>query len=371
MKNRIIVSVLFILVFSFPSMIAQDYFSLMSDFSTAEEKKELEKARAYYKKGDLKNKDIAAQDKKIDKYFRKGKKKAERKAVKVKEYRISQMKIYDKAYTDAFAVYQRILDRCDFIYQADANVANEIRDDASMIQKGANEKLVPYKNRKSKELKGIKYTTLKNDLNAVKSEGEQAIMRLNDTYDLYVAQDAKKDTEAAEVALWTRTKNKNTVAAYDDYMAEYPKGKYVALARAKKQSLIDDVARKAQAAAADAARNSQNNSNPRVGLVYFVQIKASVTKIPLANLAKIHTPTSEIVEQKDGKWYKYLIVVDQKGHRKYTEAKALSDKLNDKFVPGWRNTEANKQEMFVVGFMNGKRLKKIAEAIQIEGNQGN
>ena len=344
---KIILFIVFSVLLFQQESIAQDPFSYMSDILKDGDKKNITKAKGFFNKAKEKNADIKKEDNKVSKRFRKKKKNAEKKAVKVKEYRIDQAKLYNQAYSKAFYVYDAQLDKCEFVYSEDAERSNVIREAAVEKLEAAQERLKTYKNYSSNNLKGISYTTLKNDLKTIKLDQESSIKDLMKAYDIFLEQATKLQADKAETKVWNSAQTQNTIKSYDMYLSKYPRGKYAKSAHTKKQVLID-----AQTRAAEEARRLKEleNRNPMAGTIYEVQISAAITKIPLKDLARIYPKTEEIKYryikdyQDKRKWHKYTI-----GNFKvYSEAARLSEQLNAQF---------NTDKYFVVCYEDGVRIK--------------
>ena len=334
---KIVIFIVFSFLFFQQESIAQESFSYMSDILEEKDKNNMNKAKDFFNKAKEKDADIKKEGDKVSKKFRKKKKNAEKKAVKVKEYRIDQAKLYDQAYSKAFYIYDAQLDKCEFVYSEDAERANTIRENAVEKLEAAQEKLKTYKNYSSSNLKGISYSTLQNDLKTVKLEEESAIKDLMKAYDLFLEQADKLKSDEVETKAWERAQYQNTISSYESYLASYPGGKYSKSAKTKKQVLID-----AQNRADEEARRLKDleNKNPMAGKVYEVQISASKTKVPLKDLARIYPETNKIKYRYSKGWHKYTI-----GHfYNYKEAAALREQL-----------KSNKY--FVVCYQDGVRIE--------------
>ncbi len=72
-----------------------------------------------------------------------------------------------------------------------------------------------------------------------------------------------------ETALWSEVQKGNTADDYDVYLKQYPKGKYVALARQRLQKLKDEVRQQAEAAEQDAWQAAESAQTPEGYAAYL------------------------------------------------------------------------------------------------------
>jgi len=342
MKKLTIIT--FLLFFGFvyvPRLQAQgaDLFSFMEEHLTADEQDQLQRAKDNLKKGDKLDSQIKAEDKKVQKYFSKKKKKGEKKSVAVKELRIRQALYYEKAYALIYNVYSEKINGSTFIYEDDKAKANDLLDEALTDNAGAKRKMKAYKSVSPKDLKkSVQYNKLKSDLQGAMNLYISSINNLIDAYSVFLDQETKKQLEEEENRVWQNAESENTIYGYQTYLNDFPNGKYASQARSRMDDLEEAERKKKE----EDARSLKGN------LVYQVQIAASKKPLPKWKIAKFYKRTNEVTKKNYDGWHKYAIG----SFTKYDDAK--------KFVKAVRVKGA-----FVVAYLNGEKID-IKEAIKIQ-----
>ena len=140
MKKLSIFTILFLSAFLFQTGLiyaqsGDDVFSFMEEYLTGDEASQIDRAKSSISKADKLSSSIRTEDKKIEKYLKKKKKKAEKKSVDVKILRIKQALYYDKGYSLVYNVYNEKIGESTFLYGDDeARVNNLLEKQSSFIR---------------------------------------------------------------------------------------------------------------------------------------------------------------------------------------------------------------------------------------------
>jgi len=334
MKKLSILTILFLSVFLFRSEISfaqtDDVYSFMEEYLTADESSQINRAKSSITKGDKLTSNIREADKKIEKYFKKKKKKGEKKSVEVKTLRIKQALYYDKGYALIFNVYNDKIGESTFLYNDDEARANNLLEEAATDMATAKRKIKTYRSVTEKDLKKkYTYSKLKSDLSSAINMEISAIKRLNEAYSIYLDQEAKKQLEDEENRVWNNALSENTALSYQNYLDEYPNGKYSSKARRKVNELEAEEARLAQ--------EQKDKQRSLQGLVFEVQIAASRKPISKWQLTKFYPAKDEIKTRHYDNWYKYSVGKFQD----YEQAKSFKKTLRVKgaFVVAYKNEQ--------------------------------
>lgn len=341
-KLTIITFLFFVGIINAHTLLAQDadIFSYMEEHLSDDEIQQIDRAKTNISKGDKLETKIKAEDKKVDKYFKKKKKKGEKKSAEVKEMRIKQALYYEKAYAAIYNVYYDKVNAANFIYDEDRVKADGHIDDAITENAEAKKVMKQYKSVSPKDLKKkIEYAKLKSDLQSAKNSYIGSIQYLIEAYTLVVDQEAKKQLEDQEEQAWQNAESDGTIYGYQSYLNDFPSGKYASAARSRIEELEDEERRK---------REEEKSRNMKGALVYQVQIAASKKALPKWKVARLYKATSEVTRKNYDGWYKYSVGK----FTKYEDAK--------KFVKAVRIKGA-----FVVAYLNDEKID-IKEAIRIQ-----
>lgn len=342
MKKLTFITLLFFIGFiNSQTLLSQDseIFSFMEEHLNDTEAKEIEKAKGYIKKGDKLDSKIKTEDKKVQKYFSKKKKKGEKKSAEVKELRIKQAMYYEKAYAQAYNTYSKKIDGLSYIYEEDENKARGYLERAAEDNTAAQGKMKKYKGVSPKDLKKkIEYNTLKSDLQSVSGSYTSAIKNLIEAYSIFLDQETKQQLEEEENRAWANAESENSIYSYQTYLNDYPSGKYASQARSKISQLEEEERRRKE----ESARNLKGN------LIYQVQIAASRKALPKWKINRFYKKTKDVTMKNYDGWYKYSVG----SFKTYEEAKRHVSTVRIKGA-------------FVVAYLNGEKLD-IKEAIKIQ-----
>lgn len=339
--KRIILLIAFCFGIFSISFAQEDVFTALNDILTEEEiallddaQKNLSKGDTYVSKAEKEEIDNA---KLMNSSKAKKKKKAEKKLVDAKKYRIQAAEFYDKAYLAAYNVYMEIVIDAEWEFPEDGTLAQEYLDDANTQFADAQRTLAKYGEYSEDQLqKSVKYQTLKSDLGTIKSTEEEAVYKLIDAILLYEEQEVKaQERDAADNLAWKNAVSKNSIDSYKSYLTAYPTGIHAQEAASKIEALEE---------AFLAAQ--QSNSNVK----YKVQICADKKKWTTANIkSKIYSGTESIDERYADGYYKYSIGE----FSTYNEAKTFKNRIGVKGA-------------FVVCFVDGEQVH-VTKALEAEG----
>lgn len=339
MKKLTIITFLLFLGFTYtPEIFAQeDLTAFMEEHLTDSEKDQVGRATDNIAKAEKMDAQIREQDSEVQKYFSKKKKKGEKKSVEVKTLRIKQALYYEKGYALLYNVYSQKVGECVFVYEDDEAKVRALLEDAATDNEGAKRKMKDYKQVSPKDLKkDIEYAKLKSDLQGAMNLYTSGIKKLIEAYSIYLDQETKKQLEEEENRVWQNALSDNTIYSFQNYLNDFPNGKYASEARSQIADLEEQERRKAE-------EQSRSLSG---SLVFQVQIAASKVALPKHKIAKFYKATEEVTMKNYDGWFKYAVG----NFKKYEDAK--------KFVKATRVKGA-----FVVAYLNGEKLD-IKQAIQ-------
>jgi len=323
---------------------SQDFYTVLEDQLTADQKAVITTAKATIAKGDAQIKKAEAEDTKNAKLLssdKKGKqKKAEKKSVDAKKYRINAAIKYDEGYTAIFNMYMEILNSAEYIFVEDGSASQKYTDDANTSFADGQRVLAKYQDIKAEDALEKKiYTTLKSDLASMVTYEQTGLQMVVDAILLWKGQEAKKEqVDAADETAWTGAKKLDKIPAYKNYLASYPEGKHAEEAAAKIESLEE------------AFLQDQTKTGTGKKVVYKVQILADKQEWTDARIkSKIYFGSESITKRFTEGYYKYSI-----GEFKtYAEAKSFKNKTNVKGA-------------FVICFVDGNQVD-VLEALKTEG----
>ncbi len=317
-----------------------DLFSYMSEYLNSEDISQIDRAKSNVKKGDAMNKEINAEDRKINKFFRKKKKKkkAEKKSVEAKKLRIQQAVYYNSGYSIIFSTYMDKLSACSFYYPEDKSKVDLLVEEAKTKAEEAQKIITGYKRKKSKKdlKKNIKYEILKRELQSAISGYISAIENLIESYTIFIDQEEKRQAEEEENRAWANAESDNTIQSYQAYLNVYNNGKYSTEARSRVRMLRSEMQE----------RGLKDKLEGK--LVYRVQIAASRVPLKRSVIARYYRNTRQVKAMQYDDWYKYSVGE----FSKYAEAKAFVKKVKVKGA-------------FVVAYVNNKKID-IKRAIRSE-----
>jgi len=339
-KLTIITLILFFGFIGVPKIIAQgdDLFTAMEAHLTPDEKDQVDRAKENLAKGDKLEDQIKAQDTKNEKYLSKKGKKAEKKSVDAKVLRVQQAMHYEKGYDLIYTVYSEKVGACVFAFPEDETKVNELIEESSADNASAKRKMKELKGLNEKAMKKkVEYAKLKSDIQSALRLYTSSIKNLIDGYAIFLDQEAKKQLEEEESRAWQNAQSENTLLSYQQYLNDYPSGKYAADARAQISSLEEQERRRKEE---EISRSLQGN------IVYQVQIAASKVKFSKAKIASFYKATNDVVEKNYDGWYKYSVG----NFKTYDDAKKYLTKVRVKGA-------------FVVAYIGDKKVE-ITEAMK-------
>jgi hypothetical protein len=286
-------------------------YSAAESLYTSEQKEVLNKAEKFYSKAESKVKQAEAIEQKYEKKKKK-KKKYNKKTWEAKQLRIHAEKNYLKAYQDASAVYSQIIVGATYFDDTDKSRAYGLNDDAVSLVEGAEKKMESYDKKAGdkKYLKKLSFSSLNSALSSAKSSKESAYSKQKEALDIVLNQGKKKEEAERDEKAWQNAQNINTIESYQDYLDNFPSGKYASRARQMISQLKAELAKKEEML-------TQSN------YVFKIQIAASKHPLPKYELAGKYSNTSEIEKEYSGGYYKYRI----KSFPVYSQAAAFRDQL--------------------------------------------
>ncbi len=314
-------------------------YSPASSLISAEQSAALEKAEKYVNKAESKISKAEAVEKKYEKKKKK-KKKYEKKIWEAKKFRIQAEKDYLRAYKEAYGVYSDIISKSTFYDDGDESEAKALNEDAQSLLDDAGKKMSKY-NKKigdSKYLKKLSSSKLNSAISSAKSLREDAYSKQTEALDIVLNQGRKKEADEKDNKAWAAAQSINTIASYQDYIDNFPSGKFVSRARQMIKQL-------------QAEQEKKNKPVIKSDYTFKIQIAASRTPLPKYELAAKYSNTSEIEQEYSGGFYKYRV----KSFSAYSQAAAFRDRLMRTAVP----------DAFIVVYdKNGNQLEVTDEMKQ-------
>lgn len=340
--NRILIT--FALIISTLSIYSQDVFTPLS-FFTAEDNDLISKSKDMVERG---GRMMSNADNEYNKYkdlFTSGKKgkvkKAEAKTVPAKKNMISAGNYFKNGYKDIYNLYVQKLNEINFEFPEDKQKADELIKNAEKKFDQGSKVIENSQKYDEKALKNdIGFTKIQKDIKKAEEDLKASVTMLYEALMLYENQNIKKQQQdQKDDQAWQMALQKNSIEGYQEYIDEFPNGKYKTMA----ENMIKDLEQKIKD-----AELRQNNPN----LIYHIQILAdkrpwTQQEIKTKIFATNETPTEQFI---DG-WYKYWIG----SFTKYEEAK--------KYLQN--NVRPRRKGAFVVGTVNGQFVN-IKEALKIQ-----
>lgn len=324
--------------------LTQDFYTPLS-FFTEDEQKVQTNAKDMIDKG---HRMVNMADNDFNKYRdlltsnSKGKnKRGEKKTVDTKKNLQIAANYYLKGYKSLIDFFNNKLLTAEFEFEEDRKESEKLQSEAEKKFKEGEQivqKIIKYEEEALK--KDIKLSLLISDVKKAETNFNQAATKLYQALLLLEKQEEKKRQEQEkEEKAWKKAMMNNTLESYQEYLVQYPNGKYSDLAK----QLIEDFENKIKEAEA-----KQNNPN----LVYHIQILADKRKWSENEIkSKIYYTNEPIKEIFIEGWYKYWIG----NFNSYDDAKKY---LNTTVKP-------KKRDAFVIGTVNGQPVH-ILEALKIQ-----
>lgn len=302
-----------------------------------EQKKVLDKSEKFMSRADK----LIAQAGEIEaKYVKlkskKKKKKYDKKTWEAKKFKIDAERNYLKAYEEAVTVYSEIIIASEFYEDRDRSEAYSLNDDAAESIVNAEKKMSSYNRKTSdkKALQKISFSSLNSAVNSASNLRESAYDKEKEAIDLVLAQGRKKEANERDNSAWENAQSINTIESYQDYIDNFPSGKYVNSARQLIRKLEAEIEKNRTAAVSD--------------FNFMVQIAASNTTLNNYLLSSLYNNTSEIKRVYVDYYYKYRVG----SFNNYKDAAAMRDRLLRSTVP----------DAFIVVFdKNGNQIEVTDE----------
>lgn len=340
--NKILTTVVLIIITL--SIYSQDVFTPLS-FFTAEDNDLISKAKEMVDRG---GRMMSNADNEYNKYkdlFTSGKKgkvkKAEAKTVPVKKNMISAGNYFKNGYKDIYNLYVQKLNEINFEFEEDKQKADELIKNAEKKFDQANKIVERNQKYDEKKLKNeIGFTQIQKDIKKAEEDLKSSVTMLYEALFLYENQNIKKQQlEQKDDQAWQIALQNNSIEGYQQYLDEFPNGKYKTMA----ENMIKDLEQKIKD-----AELKQNNPN----LIYHIQILADKRPWTTQEIrTKIFSTNENITEQFIDGWYKYWIG----SFTKYEDAK--------KYLQN--NIKPRRKDAFVVGTVN-EQFVNIKDALKIQ-----
>jgi len=323
---------------------SQDVFTPLS-FFTAEDNDLISKSKDMVDRG---GRMMSTADNEYNKYkdlFTSGKKrkikKAEAKTVPAKKNMISAGNYFKNGYKDLYNLYVQKLNEINFEFPEDKEKSEELIKNAEKKFESASKIIDNSQKYDEKALKNdIGFTKIQKDIKKAEEDFKTSVTLLYEALMLYENQNIKKQKlDQKDDQAWQMALQKNSIEGYQQYIDEFPNGKYKTMA----ENMIKDLEQKIK----DAELKQKNPS-----LIYHIQIMADKRPWTEQEIkTKIFATNEAITEQIIDGWYKYWIG----SFTKYEEAKKY---LQTNVKPRCRGA-------FVVGTVN-EQFVNIKEALKIQ-----
>jgi hypothetical protein len=226
------------------------------------------------------------------------KKKYEKKTWEAKKFRTTAENLRQKSYATAVNVYSDLIESLDFYYEEDEEEALRLNQAAQNEISNAEKILAKYDEAESRRdyKKEVSHSSLLSNIANAQQAQEEALNNQFETLELYLAQKNKRDAEERDNAAWQRAKREHTISAYNRYIDNFPRGKYVNAAR-------EEIAKLEELARIEA----EKNKNPESLYTFKIQIAAS--RIPLSDeqIREYYDDPSKVSQEYTENYYKYRV----------------------------------------------------------------
>ena len=285
--------------------------------------------------------DLKESDKGLEKHFQKRVKKGERKAIPSKKIRIEIAEIMTADFEKIQDILAMRLRSVVFHFESDKQATNNLVKESASLMKSASLRLNKYNGMSRRNLRKTSYEKLKREFETIRDLQTEALKKQFTVYHTWFAQDAKKQKNKEDDEAWARATRVNTSKSYEEYIANFPFGKYLVLARENQNERNTIEAKEMETEEAALANAQQQN-----GLMFRVQLIAVGEQLSQEEITVYYSGEEEVLEiQQDG-YYKYSVGV----FTSYEEAKAF--------------THAVGGNSFVVAFSEGQPIP-VGEAIKM------
>ncbi len=348
-KSVLLISLAFIL-FTGYNLKAQDrgIYNVLEGKLSSTEQKQVENAKEDIGDGDRMVSAADGEYQKFAKFFnskKKGKqKKGERKTVGAKKKLVTAARNFSGGYVVLYNLYKEKIGKYSVDIAADKQAIDDLVKSAEKDFKSGASKLKKTEKFTEKDLKKkVKYQSLKNDVEKGAEKQKEAVEKLVDAIIIAEGQEDKKQMAIdRDKDGWSDAERLNTIAAYQNYLSNFPNGTYVTQAKAK-ISILE----------AEAKRIANENMK---GADFYLQFAASPT--PLSS-----TQVSSKLRRVDP-YCSYETITDIVSNDPYTY-KYMFGPFSDYETARTYERNLNKKEkvVFIVGYKDDQRLN-IAEALE-------
>ncbi|MFC2086881.1 SPOR domain-containing protein [Bacteroidota bacterium] len=351
----------------------------ITDFLEASDFTSIQSAESKINEANQMIEDLAEEDERLEKYFKKSEKKGEKKSVDAKWYRIDAARIYLEGLKTIYRTLDDRLKEAEFEFSEDQARVESLRRQADENFTKANTDLTPYLGLDKKgDLKKIQYYFLIDELKSITQIQIDGIERIKEGFFIVGQQAEKKERLIADNNAWETALNENTIEAFQGYVDNFPTGRHTDEALSKiadieaqdslfsaqeKQAALDE---QMDEQAWDSAKTVNTvasyetyimkfpqgmhviEANERIKrlqdlasqkeVFYTVQIFASRNKLSEEKLKKLYSGEYEIRERQEDGWFKYTI--------------GEFDDLKDA-TELWKSL---KIQSFLVGYYQGERV---------------
>lgn len=259
----------------------------------------LEKAEKYISNGEKKISEAKVIEAKYAKKKKKKKKKDkpskyDKKIWEAKKYRILAEKDFLKAYQEATEVYSELINKAEFYEEDDIKEANSLNDNALSLIEEADDDMRSYNSMTGdkKALQNLSSSKLSSVISSSNGKKKSAFDKQKEALDLVLAQGRKKEDNERDERAWANAQSIHTIAAYQDYIDNFPSGKYVYKAKQMIDQLREEIER---------------NKEPKSDYTFMIQIASSDVTLSNRELKNRYANTSEIKREYVDGLYKYRI----------------------------------------------------------------
>ncbi len=315
--------------------------------------------------------ELKAEDERLEKYFKKKVKKGEKKSVYAKQYRIDATNKYYDGLSAVHDVLNARLNFAIFEYPEDQSKAERHKSESDDYFNTVKQNLMSFQGLSKKDLRGLGYYALISELETNVQMMIDGIEKQKDAFAIWAIQAEKKQKDVADENAWANAVNLNTIEGYNEYINNFPSGKYVVEAQDKIAELEEQARlaeeerlrkeeeerlRKEQEEAERLRREEEERlrreaelaaQQKDTGLLFSVQIMAVYFKVDSTKLCLIYPGEEKITERYEDGMYKYTIGE----FNTFNEANEFRKKLS---IPS-----------FIVAFQDGERISTI-DARKIE-----
>ncbi|MBN2519261.1 MAG: hypothetical protein JXB17_02055 [Bacteroidales bacterium] len=335
----------------------------------------IEDAEKIVEEANTMTEELKAEDERLEKYFKKKVKKGEKKSVYAKQYRIDATNKYYDGLSAVHDVLNARLNFAIFEYPEDQSAADRLKSESDDYFNTVKQNLMSFQGLSKKDLTGLGYYALISELETNVQMMIDGIEKQKDAYAIWAIQAEKKQKDLADENAWANAVNLNTIDGYNEYINNFPSGKYVVEAQDKITELEEQARlaeeerlrkaeeerlRKEQEEAERLRREEeerlrreaelaaqQQEVEEVTGLVFSIQIMAVYFKVDSSKLCMIYPGKEKITERYEDGMYKYTVGE----FSTFSEANQFRKKLT---IPS-----------FIVAFQDGERISTI-DARKIE-----